>query len=287
MGVDLDGVERIWLDVDGMRILAYRSGSKKSKAVILLHGGGLDAAHLSWSPFIQPLGEHFQVIAPDLPGYGQSSKPQVTYSLEFYVHFLHGFLKAQNIKSASLVGISLGGAIALSFALQHPDAVQKLVPVDAYGIINRYMLHRLSWFYVHSPFNELSYAIYKSRRMTEWVARASGIFYRPERITPELMDDLVEAAQIPDAGRAFRSFQRSEYGWKQVRSDLTSQLHRIQAPTLFIHGEKDMAVPLAAAERAAALVPGARLHIMRDCGHWANREKPEEFLKVLSDFLSK
>jgi pimeloyl-ACP methyl ester carboxylesterase len=279
--------QEFWQDVDGMRIHAYRSGSEKANSVILLHGGGLDAVHLSWSPFIQPLGEHFQVIAPDLPGYGQSGKPQVTYSLEFYVQFLHAFIKALDIKSASLVGISLGGALAISFALQYPDAVQKLVPVDAYGIMNRYMLHRLSWFYVHSPLNERSYAIYKSRRMTEQVARASGIFYRPERISTELMHDLVEASQIPDAGMAFRSFQRSEYGWKQVRSNLTSQLHHIQAPTLFIHGEKDMAVPLDAAKRAATLVPGARLHIMQDCGHWANREKPEEFLKVLSDFLSK
>jgi len=282
MGAERQGVQEIWLDVDDIRIHAYRSGSERGNAAILLHGGGLDTAHLSWSPFIQPLGVHFQVFAPDLPGYGQSGKPQVTYSLEFYVHFLNAFLKALDIKSASLIGISLGGAIVLSFALQYPDAVQKLVPVDTYGIINRYMLHRLSWFYVHSPLNELSYAIYKSRRMTEWTAQASGIFHRPERITPELMHDLVEAARIPDAGRAF---QRSEYGWKQVRSDLTSQLSRIQVPTLFIHGEKDIAVPLDAAKRAAALVPGARLHIMKDCGHWANRENPQEFQKVLLEYL--
>ena len=64
----------------------------KANLSLLLHGGGVDSAHLSWSPIIAPLGENFRVFAPDLPGYGQSDKPDVVYSIEYYTDFLRNLM---------------------------------------------------------------------------------------------------------------------------------------------------------------------------------------------------
>ncbi len=108
------------LNVNGLRIHCYQSGSK-GKPVLLLHGGGVDSAHLSWSPIIAPLGENFRVFAPDLPGYGQSDKPDVVYSIEYYTDFLRNLMDSLNLEKASLIGISLGGGIALSYTLNYPD----------------------------------------------------------------------------------------------------------------------------------------------------------------------
>lgn len=281
-----NSIKETWLDVNGMHIHCYLSGNH-GKPVILLHGGGVDSARLSWEPVIDRLGETFRVFAPDLPGYGQSDKPDVTYSVDYYTDFLHGLMDALGLEKASLIGISLGGGIALNFTLNYPKRVEHLIPVDPYGLTSRYMLHHISWVYVHTFLNEWSYSLYKNRKTAEKLIRASGIFHHPELITPDLMDDLYAAATAPDAGKAFTSLQRSEFGWKRVRTDLTGRLHQITVPTLFIQGEMDKAVPLYAAKRAAGLVPGAELHIMAECGHWANRENPDEFLEYVKEFLSR
>lgn len=77
-----------WLDVDGMRISCLTAG-KSGQSLVLLHGGGVDNAILSWEPCLQQLAEEYRVFAPDLPGYGRSSKPNITYSIDYYVEFLH------------------------------------------------------------------------------------------------------------------------------------------------------------------------------------------------------
>ncbi len=163
--------------------------------------------------------------------------------------------------------------------------MERLVPVDAYGLTNRYKYHFISWLYVHSWLNELSFSVYKNRKVSDWGARASGIIHDPNKLTKELLDELFEAANIPGGGKAFMSFQRSEIKSTKVRTDFTPRLHEIAVPTLFIQGENDTAVPMDAVKRAAGLVPGAELHIMAGCGHWANREAPDEFLDTVREFL--
>jgi pimeloyl-ACP methyl ester carboxylesterase len=165
--------------------------------------------------------------------------------------------------------------------------VERLVPVDAYGLTNRYKYHFISWLYVHSWLNELSFSVYKNRKISDWGARASGIIHDPNKLTKELLDELFEAANIPGGGKAFMSFQRSEIKSTKVRTDFTPRLHEIAVPTLFIQGENDTAVPMDAVKRAAGLVPGAELHIMAGCGHWANREAPDEILNTVREFLSR
>ena len=122
-----------WLDVKGMKIHCQTAGDSGSP-VVLLHGAGLDAASLSWALLIGPLAESHRVFAPDLPGYGQSDRPTTPHTVRFYIDWLNDLLTALQLERASLVGLSLGGAIALGLTLDQPKRVHKLVLVDSYGM---------------------------------------------------------------------------------------------------------------------------------------------------------
>jgi len=275
-----------WLNVDGLHIhylLAGESGSP----VILLHGAGLDSAALSWEEVIGPLSEKHRVFAPDLPGYGQSDKPVIHYTMDYYITFLDHMMDALRLEQASFVGLSMGGGIALGVTLRFPTRVEKLVLVDSYGIQDKVAAQTLSYFYVRLPFlDELSYwLIGKSRSMVRW-SLLSGLIYSPHHLSDELVDKVYQVARKPGAGKAFISMQRNEMLWNGLRTNFTSRLHEITVPTLIVHGAQDTAVPLAYAQRARTLIKNSELSIMQECKHWPQREKPEEFTHVVSNFLN-
>lgn len=277
------------ITVDGLNIRFLTAGEALTREdgapVVLLHGAGVDSAELSWGLTIEALAHNRRVIAPDLPGYGQSDKPDVHYTIEFYLDFLEHFLNALGLRRVCLVGLSMGGAIALGFTLRHPEQVEKLVPVDPYGIMDRMAWHRTSYLYVASPFNELSYWFFKrSKPMLRW-SLASGLISDPARITPELLEAVLRAAQDPSAGKAFASFQRSEMTWNGLRTNYMDRLYEITAPTLFINGEADSAVPVEYARRAHELVKDSRLYVMPGCKHWPQRDKTAEFNQAVREFL--
>ena len=277
-------IESKWLTVDGLRI-HYLTAGESGSPVVLLHGAGIDSAHLSWAETIESLAQEHRVYAPDLPGYGQSDRPDVLYNAEFYINFLARLFDAWQLSKASLVGLSMGGAIVLGFTLAHPERVEKLVPVDPYGIMPKVAWHRTSYLYVHSPLNELSYWFFaKSRSMVRW-SLLSSLISSPERLTDRLIDEVYEASKHPQAGKAFSSFQRHDLTWDGLRTNYLDRLSTIQAPTLFIHGEKDPGVPLTYARQAHERVKGSRLHVMQGCLHWPMRDRPEEFNRVLGEFL--
>jgi 4,5:9,10-diseco-3-hydroxy-5,9,17-trioxoandrosta-1(10),2-diene-4-oate hydrolase len=100
--------------------------------LILLHGAANDLQE--WKLNFDHLCQRHRVYVPDLAGYGRSDKPKVDYSPEFFANFLHDFMQALELKRASLMGHSLGGGIALSFALRFPDMVERLILVDSVGL---------------------------------------------------------------------------------------------------------------------------------------------------------
>ena len=277
--------QAIWIDVDGMHLHCLTAGENGSP-VVLLHGAGLDSASLSWGEVMGPLSAHRRIFALDLPGYGQSERPVARYTIDWYVTVVKHVLDILHLDQVSLVGLSMGGAIALALTLDAPERVEKLVLVDTYGIQDKVAAQRLSYLYVHLPFlDELSYWLMgKSRSLIRWSLLA-GLIYDPAHLSDELVDQVYQAAHEAGAGKAFISMQRSDVGWSGLRSNLTARLHEIMVPTLLVHGAQDQAVPLAYAKRAHALIPHSQLHIMQACRHWPQREKPKEFSCVVEHFL--
>ena len=152
-------VEDGWVEVDGLHV-HYQKAGEGNAPVLLLHGGGYDSASLSYKHAVGPISEHHRVFAPDWPGYGESDKPDMEYNTEYFVGFLDRLMDALGLEKASLVGISMGGAISLGFSLRSPQRVEKLVLVDSHGLGGEV------------PGGMASYALVHCRSSTSWYGRS-------------------------------------------------------------------------------------------------------------------
>lgn len=273
---------------DGQQIHYYEDGLASGQPVVLLHGGGLDSALLSWKlaiPALAAAGYH--VYAPDWAGYGKSAPPQQTYSISLLVETLYRLFAAWGLERAAVVGISMGGGAALGFTLAHPTFVSKLVLIGAYGLQDRAPFHRLSYFLVRIP--GIAALTTATLRMSHAALRASlkNILHRPEAMTDELLNEVAEASRHPHAFRMFNQFQRSEIQWNSVRTCFMPRLHEIKQPVLIAHGDNDAGVPVGDAKEAANRLPNAELHIFENAGHWTQRDDPARFNALLVEFLGR
>lgn len=265
------------------RATFLEAGSGNSRTVLLLHGGGLDCAKLSWRLLIPALSANYRVIAPNWPGYAGTAAFGGTYTIADIGAWLMAFLDHLAIERACMVGISMGGGAALWSAINRPGRVAALVPVGTYGVAARAPYHTLSYWLTKLPLNAASYAI--MRRSPRMLRRAvEAIFAEPSRVTTELLAEVEEVLRSAGNGAAFSNFQRGEMTATRLRSAFAPELREVFHPTLFIHGRDDSLVPLEALETAASSMPNARVEIM-DAGHWPMRESPEAFNELVISFL--
>ena len=267
------------------RVRYATAGPDDAPPVVLLHGGGMDAASFSWKRTLPALAGEFRVYAPDWPGYGESGPPARPPTVDYYADVLGDFLNALDLSAASPVGISMGGGVALGYALSYPDRIRRLVLVDSYGLGGEMPGGTLGATIARLP--RVNAAVWgafrRSRRLTALAVRAA---VDPRNLTPELVDDAYALMRRPDAGRAWRAFQREEVGRHGLRTNHLDRLPDLAVPTLLIHGERDAFVPVEWATRAAALIPDAELSVFADCGHMPPRERPEAFVRTVREFLS-
>jgi pimeloyl-ACP methyl ester carboxylesterase len=278
-------IEEKTILVEGVTVHYLQAGESGSP-VVLLHGAGADSARLSWEEVIVPLAESgHTVYALDLPGYGATGWVDASYTVQYNVDFVLRWLNAVGLDQVGLMGLSMGGAISLGLALDHPDRVEKLVLVDSYGIQRKVAMHFISWLMVKIPgIMEYSWSYArKSKQNSRWLL--SSIFANPKAIPDSLMDEVYQAALQPHAGEAFTRQQRDEVTPGGLKTVFISRLPEIQIPTLLIHGRKDIAVPLACAEEAHHLIAGSELRIIDNAGHWPQREQPAAFLQALLPFF--
>jgi pimeloyl-ACP methyl ester carboxylesterase len=276
--------ETLW--VNGLRVHCLVAGGGGSP-VLLLHGGGIDSADFTYRYAIGPLAEERRVFAPDWPGYGRSDKPDIDYTMQFYIGCLEQLMDALGFERASIVGISMGGGVALGFALCWPQRVERLVLVDSYGLGSGVPWGRLGYLMVRTPLlNYLTYALLRrSRTMLRW--NLYGLVHNRQAVTEGMVEETRRLLDDPEAGLAWSSFQRSEVGWDGLRTDFSGRLSELSMPTLLIHGAHDRAVPVAWAHRAQERVANCELKVFGDCGHVPPREHPEEFTQVVAEFLAR
>lgn len=276
--------ERSRITVGGLSV-SYLFAGENGPPVVLLHGGGVDSAALSWRFAIGPLSRSYQVFAPDLPGYGESDKPDLRYGNACYVSFVGRFMDSLGIRRATLAGISMGGGASLGFALGAPGRVEALILSDSYGLGGEVPFPALSFLLVRLPLlNEAAWAgLRRSKILVRWALKS--IFGDPEAVTDELVEEVVRAVRQPGTGRAFRSWQRNEVGLKGLRTDYSERLGELRVRTLIIHGSEDRLVPVSWAERAHRRLPASRLRVLEGCGHWPQRERPGEFNEAVLEFL--
>ena len=272
-----------YLDLDRVRLRYHVDGDPNAPPVVLLHGGGLDEARLSWRYTMPMLAESARVYAPDLPGYGASGPPSETPTLAYYADVLSQFLNQLDVDEPAVVGISMGGGVALQYAVADPSRVSRLVLVDSYGLGTEVPYSRIAhWFASADRLNRLVWqAMSRSRRLTRAVVES--VTCSPDST---LVEDAVAALSRPNAGKAWRAFQRHEVRPTGLRTAFVDDLLDLATPTLFLHGERDPLVPVDWAVRAATMLPSAELQVLSNCGHMPPRERGNVFEERVRSFLA-
>ena len=256
----------------------------EGRPLVLLHGGIIDAADISWRDLIGPLAAEAEVHALDLPGYGHSEMPDGRLTLGRHVQLVGGFLDELDLDDPVVAGLSMGGGIAVGLGLEYPERVAAVVPVDAFGLGRDLPNGLLTWLLAKIQVtNNVSVAlIARSRRFTE--ASLASLVHDPDCISDALVDRVMAEARQPHAGAAFRKFRAAEVTRHGYRTDYSDRVRELSVPAHFVHGSEDDMFPAEWARRAADRA-GADVTILDDCGHLATVEKPDAIRAVVAEML--
>jgi pimeloyl-ACP methyl ester carboxylesterase len=238
----------------------------QGQTVILLHG--LGAVKEIWMANFAALSAGHHVYAVDQLGFGHSDKPLLDYKIATWVDFLYGFMQAENIRTATLVGNSLGGWIALEFTAQHPEMVEKLVLVDAAG---------LAWG-AGGPVVDLN-----PSSLAGWRTLLESLLYNKKMVSDQLVERVFTDHMRNNDGY---TIERTLAGFAQAQFE-DDKLKSIHAPTLVVWGREDKLIPVARGEKFRDGIAGAKLVVIEQCGHLPQWEKPDEFNRATIDLLGK
>ncbi len=250
--------------------------------VILLHGIG-DAVE-TWGSNISALAEHHRVYALDLVGFGHSDKPSIQPSLSFGAQFVSDFMETQHIERISLIGNSMGGAISLQFALQFPDKLERLV-LESGASLGKEITPVFRLFSIPLIGECLTRP---SHWGTAWLLKQ--VAHDPALITDEMVELYYQLSSLPGAQKSFLSAMRVGVNFlgqrPQFVRSILDHLGKITRPTLIIWGQQDRIIPVAHAQVARDRIPNAELHILDSCGHGPHFEHPEEYNRLVLEFLA-
>lgn len=251
----------------------HRAGA--GAPVALLHGSGAGVS--AWANFgavIEPLSRHFDVIAPDIAGFGQTElKPDAHYTIMFWVEHFTGILDALEIEKISVVGNSFGGALGLMTAINHPERIDKLVLLGT--PCGRF------------PMTDGLRAQLEFDGTIEGMRRAVSYFPHDDSIiTEELIQRRFEAATRGGALEAFRKLMPPPEGdTPEVRGIPEKLLRNVKHQALILHGREDRLVPHGRALDMHAWLENSDLVSFGRCGHWVQIERERAFLDLVTTFL--
>jgi pimeloyl-ACP methyl ester carboxylesterase len=249
------------LELEGGSIQILRGG--EGPPLLFLHAAGGAG---TWLPFHALLARHFEVIAPDHPGFGGSDELAAVEGIDDLVYHYLEVMDRLGLERPIVVGASLGGWIAAELAVHTPDRVGKLALLGAAGL--RIADHMPTDLFLLTP-QQLVTTLYKHPD------RAAGLF-----------PDDPDVEFILAVYRDNTAFAR--YGWAPFLNDpkLERRLHRITAPTLVLWADDDRVMPIEHGRRYAERIPDATLHIVEDCGHAMYFERTEAVADAVIAFLT-
>jgi pimeloyl-ACP methyl ester carboxylesterase len=264
-------VQSEYIQVDGYKIHYFEAVPPARLRVlgdgtplVLIHG--LGSRGEDWSGMIPGLAAAgFHVYAPDLLGYGRSSKPDIDYSISSEEKMVVDFMHAVHLDRADVGGWSMGGWIALKLTLDHPALVQRLVVYDAAGI------------YFPPTFNAGLFTPTDS----VGVARLTAMLTPHPKPLPAFASQAAVRRLQANAWVIERSVVSMEAG----KDLLDFRLHNIEKPTLIVWGSEDQLIPLTVGETMHRQIPNSSLLIVNGCGHLAPGECTKPVLAGTLRFL--
>ncbi len=256
--------------INGARIHYERAGD--GFPVIFLHAGVADSR--MWEPQVAEFAKHFEVIRPDIRGFGESSLPAAPWSA---VDDLLGLIDELRLKPVHLVGCSIGGGIAIDFALEHGERVSKVVVVGP-GISGANFGQKYPdlWTEIEAADKAGDSEAVNAAEMRLWLdgpRRPSGYVRQPLR-------DLFLDMNGRNMNNDWASAPNDE-----IEPPAVERLHEITAPLLVVAGDEDAPPVFDAVELLMEKVPHARKAVIHDAAHLPNLEHPQEFNRVVLEFL--
>jgi pimeloyl-ACP methyl ester carboxylesterase len=241
---------------------------------------------LSYEKLIPALANHFTVLAPDFPGYGQSDETSNAYTTEGLIEFVTAFLDALGLDTVDVAGLSMGGGVALGMAIHNPNRIRHAVLMGSHGMTRRSWPGFTSAVLTRLPASFYAWSWRFTSSNADRARRAMRrVWADHSLLTQELLEDIRRELARPGAWKVVRTWARSESGWRGLRTYYLKMLPQVRTPVLLIHGAKDKLVPVSSVKRAAKVLPEARLLLLPECGHWIPRECPDELIEAINDFL--
>jgi pimeloyl-ACP methyl ester carboxylesterase len=263
--------------------VSYRTAGS-GPVVLLVHG--IAGTSEQWAEVAPVLAEEFTVVAPDLLGHGQSAKPQGDYSLGAYAVSLRDLLVVLGHRRATVVGHSLGGGIAMQFAYEYPVFAERLVVVSSGGLGREvHPLLRAATL----PGAEIVLPWLAHERVLGAGGAVGQVLARLGlRAGPDIAEMARGYASLADAEAraAFLHTVRAVIDYTGQRVNAADRLYLTSLlPTLIVWGRRDPLIPATHGEFAHGEMPGSRLEIFEEAGHFPHLDDPVRFAGVLRDFL--
>jgi pimeloyl-ACP methyl ester carboxylesterase len=233
----------------------------KGPVLLLLHG--LFGALSNFKDVIRFFSSRYNVVVPIMPIY---KMPMLRANVDGLSDFVHEFIQHKNYSSVNLLGNSLGGHVALVYALDHPDYVNSLVLTGSSGLYE----------------NSMGGSFPKRNDYNFIKERVEYTFYSPNTASKELVDEVYDV--VNDRIKAIRIISMAK---SAIRHNLRKEIKKIKLPACLIWGKNDKITPPEVAEEFHALLPQSELFLLEECGHAPMMEKPQEFNKILMKFLNK
>ncbi|HJT57533.1 MAG TPA: acetoin dehydrogenase dihydrolipoyllysine-residue acetyltransferase subunit [Ktedonobacteraceae bacterium] len=266
-----EDVEEKDVDVDGILTHCLIAGPANAPHVVFVHG--LGGSLTTWSLNLTAFAGQFRICALDLVGAGSSAKPTMDYSVPALSAFLARFLDTlgPDWQHVSIIGHSLGGAIALAFAASHPQRVERLVLVDSAGLGPE----------IDPTVLELMRSTPTSENLR---AELTHFFAQPGMVQQALVDQLYQQRMQPGAHDALVATSDAAFGNGQQRIDLRDKLTELSIPVLVIWGDADAVLPVAHAQEGKRAAQG-RIEVFAGSGHCPHIEHADAFNQLVRAFL--
>jgi len=273
-------IQRVTRDVTarGVRMRVAETGQEGQPPLILIHG--FLVRHLDFDDIVDDLAINFHVISPDLPGFGESEKPnpsRYAYGVETFAEAIADLVAAYGVGRANVLGHGLGGAVGITLAARYAELVTRLVLVDPLC-------------YLHPPVRKL--------RVPLWPVMGSVVFkqlygralfrryfrddiFAPGAVVPhDRIERFYDYFNTPSARESAHAVLRSMLDTRPVVARIT----RIRRPTLVMWGREDRMFPATFALKLSREIHDARLTLM-NAGHAPHAERPHELVDVVTEFL--
>jgi pimeloyl-ACP methyl ester carboxylesterase len=265
--------------------IAYVDEGTSPNTLLFIHG--LGSYLKAWERNIPELKKHFRCIALDLPGYGKSSKQIHSGEMSFYTDFLNKFITKLKIKNISLVGHSMGGQIAISFALKFPGQINKLILAAPAGF-ETFSDKDIEWILkIVSP--QILYNTSDHQIRLNYLYN----FYKMPAEAESMIADRIAIKDDEDFFNHCNVVSNSLYGL--LKTPIFNRLNEIKSSVLIFYGLNDTLIPnrflhqtttKKIAEAGTGEIKNSKLILLNECGHFLQFEKPEAFNNEVISFFN-